>query len=267
MTDTAAARFCVNDRRCTNGFDNHGDEVKTNNTLCLRCLRRSRKNIEKFPEQWGYLQAIIGEKNAAGIDVGIRQKPSGSVLLNVSVEALLGRITDTLTIAAEVIADRLAMENPDHPDRTAQILAWRPTRHAAPAATQIQTCAWIVAPHLEALMCISGVGGREPQDPAIDVMFWNTAGSLHGVKCTTGLQLIAELDHLSGIAHFTLGQTRARYQRDIPCSRCHAKTVGRWAGSEHFDCTACGSRFPENDIRRQDRILLELHRRGVLSVD
>jgi hypothetical protein len=32
-----------------------------------------------------------------------------------------------------------------------------------------------------------------------------------------------------------------------------------------FDCTNCGSQFHEDELRRQDKILLELHKRGILQ--
>jgi hypothetical protein len=95
-------------------------------------------------------------------------------------------------------------------------------------------------------------------------MFWTPSGEARGLTVTTGRRIVDRLDRLASLAHFTLGQTLARSQRDLPCTRCSAKTVGRWAGSDYFDCQNCGARFVEDDIRRQDRILLALHKRGLL---
>jgi hypothetical protein len=193
---------------------------------------------------------MIGDRHA-GIDVNIRRpKPGGTVLLNIHIDTLLGAITEAAVAAAEILADKMALKDKNGQPRN---------------PTHVQACCRILVPNLHKLSAITGVGGREENDPAIDVMFWVHSGYAFGVKCTTGVQMIQRLDHLSSLAYFTLGQTRARTRRDMPCTRCRAKTVGRWAGSDYFNCESCGAEFEEDDIRRQDRILIELYKRGILK--
>lgn len=265
--------FCVNREHCADRIDDHAREVPAPNTLCGRCIQAATDLTEQLPDQWGQLHAMLGERHA-GIDVGIRKpKPSGTVNLNLHVDALLGNILEAVTAAAEVLADKLAMtDSTGHPLDVTRILHRDDNgkligSSARPPHAQVATCAGIVAPNIHTLMLIRGVGGRDPLDRAIDVMFWNRAGNLHGVRCTTGTQMIQHLTRLASIAHHTLGQTRARFSRDVACARCGARAVGRWAGSDHFDCTACGARFPEDDIRRQDRILIQRAKLGLLDVE
>lgn len=240
---------CLNGARCLDKIDGQPRETEQVNTFCTVCLRRSTQRIEQLPEQYVRLHHMLGDRHA-GVDVNIRRpKPSGNVLLNLHIDTLIGNIVTDITTAAEVVADKTNMNNPEHVD----------------AGKQVQACVRIVAPNLPTLINAKGVGGRDDDDPAIDIMGWTPDGLIHMPSTTTGTQLVKRLDHLGSLAYFTLGLTRARTQRDMPCTRCHAKTVGRWAGSEHYDCSSCGAHFAEDDIRRQDRILIELHKRGILQ--
>jgi hypothetical protein len=244
--------------------DGHARETEKPNTFCDACLNRSATHVKQIPEQWNGLREMIGDRHA-GIDVNIRRpKPSGTVLLNVHVDTLLGAILEAVTAAAEVLADAMKMNDPKYPKTPVKAPPWAlsPT---VDATEQVTKCSRIIEPNLTRLASIRGVGGRDEFDPAIDVMFWVRSGAAHGVKCTTGVQMIQRLDHLSNLAYFSLGQARARTRRDTPCTRCRAKTVGRWAGSDDFDCQSCGSRFHEDDLVRQDKILIELHKRGLLT--
>jgi hypothetical protein len=258
---------CVNGKSCTDKTDGKPRETEDQHTLCPRCLNRSAQRIGDLPEQWVRLHQMIGDRHA-GIDVNIRRpKPGGTVLLNIHVDTLLGAILEAVTMAAEVLADRMRMNDPKYPkedpENPVRFPAWA-TPPTLDEIEQVRKCCRILSPNLPKLVAIRGVGGRDQYDPAIDVMFWVRSGAAHGVKCTTGVQMIQRLDHLSSLAYFTLGQTRARTRRDMPCTRCRAKTVGRWAGSDWYDCSSCGSQFPEDELRRQDKILIELHKRGLL---
>lgn len=115
-------------------------------------------------------------------------------------------------------------------------------------------CCALIYPHLGRLLAVT----------VLDIMAWNAAGSARIITTTTGAAIVQELDHLAMTAHYTLGMTRARTYRDLPCARCNHRTVGRWAGADSFDCETCGALFAESDIRRRDRILLERHRRGLI---
>jgi hypothetical protein len=237
MTDTE--HYCLSAHRCADTIDGHPRETEQPNTFCAACMVRTRSRVTRLPEQYLRLHHIIGERHA-GIDAGImRPKPGSVIPLNIHVDTLLGDIADGATRAAEILAGMMGMDNPEH----------------YPEAAQVAACAKIIAPNIEKLLPLAGY----------PVMCWNRAGNLHGHTVTTGVAIVLRLDHLATLAHFTLGLTRARYQRDLPCTRCHAKTVGRWAGSDDFDCDSCGSRFPENDIRRQDKILYALHKKGMLT--
>lgn len=241
--------LCGMGRRCVDQVDGHAREVSAEGHLCSACIDRVGSKVEGFPEQYVRLHAMIGDR-AAGVDAGNRRpKPGSAVLLNLHVDTLLGEIAESLTLAADVLSDRLNTEPPSHSN----------------PAEQVQKCARLVAPMIHTLAHITGIGGREPNDPTIDTVAWNATGTIRFVSSTTGFGLLKTFDYLHNLAYFTLGQTLARTRRDVPCTRCHAKTVGRWAGSEHFDCSTCGSRFVEDDIRRQDKILVELLKRGILT--
>lgn len=241
------AHRCVSANRCMNKVDGKPRHTEKADSFCNACLHRVQERIEQLPEQWVRLRHMIGERHA-GVDVNIRRpKASGNVPLNLHIDTLLGDIASDLMTAAEVVADKMNIDNPDPQE---------PGKH-------IQTCVRIVAPNLHVLMAAAGVGGREADDKSIDVMRW-TAG-VPVATTTTGVDIVRHLDHLGSLAYYTLGLTRARTQRDIPCSRCRARTVGRWAGADYFDCQSCGSEFAEDDIRRQDKILIELHKRGLIQ--
>lgn len=264
---TTAEHLCVNATRCVSKVDGHARETEKADSFCDACLNRSTGHVGQLPEQWNQLHAMIGDRHA-GIDVNIRRpKPSGTVLLNLHVDTLLGAMLEAVTTAAEVLADRMNMDDPTTPRDNQENPVKAPPWATGPTMTssgQVYKCCRIIGPNLDQLAAIRGVGGRDQHDPAIDIMFWVRSGAAHGVKCTTGVQMIQRLDHLANLAYFSLGQARARQKRDLPCTRCRAKTVGRWAGSEWWDCSSCGSQFPEEELRRQDKILIELHKRGLL---
>lgn len=247
--DEDGGHFCLNGRGCANKVDGKPRQTTQARAFCDACITRTEQRITQLPEQWIRLHHMIGDRQA-GVDVNIRRpKPSGTVLLNLHVDTLLGDIVTALTTAAEVIADEKNIDNPEHPDPAKQVL----------------TCVGIIAPNLRMLTNATGVGGRDEDDYAIDVMVWLPNGTYQMPTTTTGVDLIKQLDRLSSLAYFTLGLTRARIHRDIPCARCHAKQVGRWAGADDYDCQGCGTRIPEEDVRRQDRVLIELHKRGMIQ--
>jgi hypothetical protein len=258
VAEDGDVRRCVSDRRCASRVNGKAREVAEENTFCDACFDRAADRIEALPEQYLRLHAMIGERQA-GVDVNIKHgKPSSTVVLNLHVDTLMGNIVADVTSAAEVVAEKLAMRTDDGDP-------WEADR--ADKAEQVLACARILAPKLRLLAAAKGVGGREDDDPGIDVMFWNRAGTWHGVKTTTGVEMVKRLDYLWSLANFTLGHTRARSRRPLPCNRCHAYKVGRWAGMDHYDCQGCGARFDEDDLRRQDKILLELTRRGLINTE
>jgi hypothetical protein len=247
MTAPIHDHYCLSARRCADIVDGHPRETAGPRAFCDGCVDRTTRRVARLPEQYLRLHHMLGERHT-GIDAGIRRPRPGSMIpLNVHVDTLLGDILETSTLAAEVLADAMGMDNPDH----------------HPAERQVAACAAIIAPNVTRLAYASGVGGRPGHDLGIDVMTW--VGSVRAATTTTGAEIVIRLDGLASLAHFTLGLTRARSQRDLPCTRCAAKTVGRFAGSDDFDCTTCGSRFPEDDIRRQDRILLALAKKGLIA--
>lgn len=240
-TQATLEHRCLNGVRCIDRVDGHARETNGPNAFCPMCLHRSTSMVERLPAQYLRLHHVIGDRHA-GIDPGIRRaKPGSTIPLNVHVDTLLGQILDATTMAAEILAETMGMNNPEH----------------YPAEAQVAACVAIIAPNVERLLAVRQA----------DVMFWTRSGEGHGVTSTTGTRIVLGLDKLGARAHFALGMTRARSQRDLPCTRCKAKTVGRWAGSDDFDCSTCGSRFPEHGehgIRRQDKILLELVKRGLV---
>jgi hypothetical protein len=255
--DGSDVRRCVNERRCASRVNGKAREVAAEDTFCDACFNRAAEHVMNLPEQYLRLHAMIGERHA-GIDVNIKHgKPSSSVLLNLHIDTLMGNIVADVSSAAEVVAEKLNLRTNGDPWE-----AERPDK-----AEQVLACSRILEPHLRLLAAARGVGGRDHDDPGIDVMFWNRAGTMHGVKTTTGVGMIQRLEFLWNLAHFTLGQTRARSRRPLPCNRCHAYKVGRWAGMDHYDCQGCGARFDEDDLRRQDKILLELTRRGLITTE
>jgi hypothetical protein len=257
---------CLNGHRCADKVDKKARITEAANTFCAVCLRKSARNVSQLPEQFLRLRHMIGDRHA-GVDVNIRRpKPGGNVPLNLHIDTMLGSILTDLTTAAEVVADRMEMGDPTEVRQKQPVQApvWADDPKQE-AAEQVHRCARIVAPNLPVLIGARGVGGREDDDPAIDVMDWAPNGLIHMPSTTTGTELVKRLDHLASLAFFTLGLSRARTERDTPCSRCRAKTVGRWAGSETFDCSSCGSRFPEDELRQQDKILIELVKRGLIK--
>lgn len=239
---------CVNGPRCSDKVDGKPRTTEKTNTFCNGCMRRIQEHIEQLPEQWIRLHHMIGDRHA-GVDVNIRRpQPSGNVPLNLHVDSLLGFIISDVTTAAEVLSDKLNTETPTLSN-----------------AAQVQACVRLIAPNLQLLVNARGVGGREDDDPNIDIMSWLANGTYATPSTITGVDLLKLLAFRSQVAYFTLGMTRARIHRDIPCARCHARQVGRWAGADDFDCQGCGTRIPEDEIRRQDRILIELHKRGLIT--
>jgi hypothetical protein len=258
--------LCVSGSRCVNKVDGHARETVKARTLCDGCLKRTTGRISQLPEQWMRLHHMLGERHA-GVDVNIRRpKPGGNVPLNLHIDTLLGQILEVVTTAAEVIADCMNMDDPTEPRQKSpvEVPHWAIAPQQEPLE-QIQRCCRIIAPNLHVLVSACGVGGRDADDPNIDVRRWLPNGTIHVASTTTGVEIVKQLDHLASLAYFSLGLTRARTERDLPCTRCRARTVGRWAGSDFFDCTSCGSCFDEDDIRRQDRVLIELHKRGMIQ--
>lgn len=240
---------CVYGPRCYDKVDGKPRVTEKPGTFCKVCMSRVQQHIEQLPEQWIRLHHMIGDRHA-GVDVNIRRpKPGGTVPLNLHVDSLLGFIGADVSIAAEVVSDKLNTDTPNHAD----------------PAKQVQACARLVAPNLDVLINARGVGGRDDDDPTIDVMSWLPNGTYAIPTTTTGVELLKLLAFRSSLAYFTLGMTRARIHRDIPCARCRARQVGRWAGADDFDCQGCGTRIPEEDVRRQDRVLIELHKRGMIQ--
>lgn len=224
--------LCVNDFRCADKIDGHPREVNGPNDFCPRCLDRTEERIAGLPAQHLRLHAIIGDHHA-GVDAGIRRpKPGATIPLNVHVDTLMGDIEQTASLAAELLADGSGQPDP---------------------SGLYEQCV-LVAPNVARLVAFG----------PIDVMYW-IGGTELAVDTITGVDVLARLDGLAALAHFTLGQTLARIHRHLPCTRCQAYGVGRWAGSNEFDCAACGSRFNEEDLRRQDQILLRQIKMGLVS--
>jgi hypothetical protein len=263
--DGTDEHLCASGNGCVDKVDGHARETEKANTFCAACTKRSADRVRQFPEQWVQLLQMIGDRHA-GVDVNIRRpKPGGTVPLNLHVDTLLGNILTALTTAGEVVAEKMNMDDPTEvrQKEPVQTPPWAHSPRQEPLE-QIHRCVRIVAPNLNVLTSARGVGGREDDDPNIDVMEWTPNGLFHMASTTTGITLVKRLNHLGSLAYFTLGLTRARNQRDLPCTRCRSKTVGRWAGADYFDCSHCGSQFPESELRRQDLILIELHKRGLL---
>lgn len=229
---------CLSGPHCADKLD--GQPRDTTTALCDGCLRQAAERIDRLPEQHLRLHAVLGDRHA-GIDTNIRRvKPGSTVPLNLHVDTLLGDIAHMTTLAAEVICDQWRLRAyPHHHD----------------AQRQVGECCAVIGMNLDRLVALA----------ELDVMFWVKSGVAHGVTVTTGPLIIVELGRLSSLAHFTLGLTRHRDYRDLPCTRCGKTEVGRWAGRDEFDCRYCGSRFPEDDLRRQDRILLALCQRGLVK--
>lgn len=220
----------MSERRCCAKRNKEPAHTQQANTLCDACMSRAQHAIANLPTQHAQLHTLIGEQRA-GINLAIRHvKPSSVVPLNMHVDTLRANIEHTTICAAEIIADNINSNNP----------------------TDVYTACVLIVHNLSKLSAIS----------SIDVMRWLPAGTYYYVSTSSGHELIQQLEHLAASAAHTLGQTRERTKRDLPCARCGQHKVGRWAGSDHFDCTACGARFIEDDIRRQDRILVELAKRG-----
>lgn len=225
---------CLNGRHCNLGAQ--PNPTPAPNTLCEHCVNRTRRRITQLPWQYLQLHAMIGDRTPDMTPA--RHKPESTVLLNTAIDTLLCTIHHHVTLAAEIVADQLHADNPCH---------HQPAAH-------VHACCRLINPNLDKLLDL----------PELDVMEWDHDGTHFHVTTTTGPAICQRLDHLGAIAHYTLGQTRTRSYRDIPCARCGHTTVGRWTGSDTFDCETCGAQFPEHDIRHHDRILLERHRRGLL---
>jgi hypothetical protein len=225
---------CLNARRCQPGDDPRTTEQP--NTLCDPCTVRAAHHITQLPAQHLELHAMLGDHVASTNPR--RQRPDSAVLVNIAVDTLCCQIHHHTTLAAEIIADHLGADNPHRHHPTAHVWA----------------CCQLISPNLPKLLPLTN----------IDIMEWNKAGTTRTISETSGIAIIQDLDHLSAVAHYTLGRTRTRSYRDLPCARCNQPTVGRWTGADSYDCETCGTQFPEQDIRRHDRILLERHRRGLL---
>jgi hypothetical protein len=226
---------CLNAQHCQ-----PGDKPRTTdapNTLCPPCLSRARRRTADLPPQHLALHARIGE-HLANPNPRHTQPESG-VLINTTIDTLLTNIEHTTTLAAEIIADLLHTTNPYHHDATAHVAA----------------CCQLTAPNLHKLQPLH----------AIDVMEFGAGRHHHTITTITGVTIIQRLDRLAALAHYTLGYTRTRHYRDLPCARCGANTVGRWTGADCYDCQTCGTQWPEATIRNHDRILLERHKRGLLN--
>lgn len=225
--------LCLNGSYCAATVDGHAREVGAPGQFCPDCLDRAAQRIHQIPEYYCRLAEARRERSHTLTDI-CRVKPSSVVLLNVHIDTLMGEITHTVQLAAEIIADQLGCDDPD----------------SFTAATEL------IAGQLP-LLCDQ----RE-----LDVVLWVPTGTARYVATVGGTDIVYALDQLVPRAYRALGLSLARIRRDMPCTRCGSKTVGRWAGSDQFDCTTCGSRFNENDLRRQDLILLALHKRGQLKV-
>jgi hypothetical protein len=258
-TNPDTAHRCLNGTRCTNKLDGDPRQTEKPHTFCDSCLNRTRKRINQIPDQYTKLHHMIGDRHA-GIEVQIhRPQPASTVPLNIHIDTLLGNIAHTITLAAEVLADEMHMDDPTDPtpkdpNKRPKAPPWAESPKME-THEQIRKCCRIVGPNVALLLDLVD----------IDTLEWLPGGTYYTQAVTTGVELIKQLDHLGSLAYFTLGQTRARTRRDLPCARCRATTVGRWAGSEWFNCETCGSQFPEDELRRQDKILLELIKRGLIG--
>ena len=206
-------------------------EVGADGDYCLACLQRAQGRIRALPAQYAHLQLLLHITGHTAPEAR-HVAPGPAVLLNLHVEALGRDIGYMLALVGEIVADLVHLDDP----------------------ADLGSCADLVADGVHHLAEL----------PPWPVLLWARSGTWRRLAELAGVQLIETLDRLHQVASITLGTTRARTRRDLPCARCRAKTVGRWAGSDYYDCTSCGARWHENDIRRQDRILIELHRRGKL---
>ena len=139
---------------------------------------------------------------------------------------------------------------------TAEIVADQLLHWPDPPGSSLPSQAELIANHIHPLADL---------DPW-PTLWWNRNGTRRHILDLDGTTLIERLDRLHGLATIALGGTRARTHRDLPCPRCHTRTVGRWAGSDWFDCTTCGRRVLEDDLRRDDRILVKLWQTGKLKI-
>lgn len=204
--------------------------------LCPGCLLRLSKAVKAMSGDYERLAAAIGESVAGGGDK-VHLTREAAIPINTATEALMSRIVETTTRAAEMVAAAMNMEPREWP--------------ANPSAA-LRLAVRMLEPTLPVLIAV------EPQPALVWSRIpygdegWEANGQPTELVDRSGLDMALELLEIGRLVGVQLGKSHLRHELPGPCSAwdekakrfCGAYTVGRDNGSDFVDCTTCGTRWP-----------------------
>ncbi|WP_131813040.1 hypothetical protein [Mycolicibacterium fortuitum] len=160
-----------------------------------------------------------------------------AIPINTATEALMSRIVETTTRAAEMVSDAMNME---------------PRTWPANPSAALRLAVRILEPTLPVLIAVEPqaamVWSRTPNGDE----GWEHNGQPTELIEQSGLDMALELLEIGRLVGVQLGKSHLRHELPGPCSAwderakrfCGAYTVGRDNGSDFVDCTTCGTRWP-----------------------
>lgn len=239
---------CASDRDCVNAdtreFDPEtGRPIRkgaliADGPLCRGCMMRLESAVNHMPADYDRLSDAIGDSVVGGGDK-VHLTRDAAIPLNTSTEALMSRILDVTTRAAEMVAAEMNMDS----------RIWPPNPYMA-----VSRASKLLAPTLQVLVSIEPqaamVWGRVPSG---DEGWDDKHGQPRELVEQSGLDLAHELLEINRLVGVQLGKSKLRHHFSMPCPAydykkrryCGAMTVGRDDGTDFVNCSTCGTSWTE----------------------
>lgn len=245
--DQDEAHRCASGRTCVNADVREFDPITgrpirkgavvADEPLCRGCMMRLESAVNHMLDDYDRLSDAIGDSVAGGGDK-VHLTRDAAIPLNTAAEALMSRIHDSTTRAAEMVAAEMNMTG----------RAWPPNQRLA-----LDRAVKMLAPTLQVLIYI------EPQAhhvwdriPSGDDG-WDQNGQPTTIVELSGLDMARELVEINRLVGVQLGKSRLRHHFSMPCPAydykkrryCGAMTVGRDDGADRVNCSTCGTAWTE----------------------
>lgn len=212
----------------------------SDDALCKGCMTRLAHAVTNLPQDYGRLAAVLGDSMAGGGDK-VHLTREAALPINTATEALMSRIVESSTRAAEMVAVAMNMDG----------RAWPPQPYMA-----VSRASKILAQTLRVLLVVEPqthlMWGRIPSGDE----GWDD--SPHGGQPTelvevSGLDMAKELVEINRLVGVQLGKARLRHHYSMPCPAwdnkakryCGAFTIGQDDGSDRINCSTCGTSWTE----------------------
>lgn len=188
-------------------------------TLCPSCTRSVRCAVEDLPRDYVGLHSALGERGTAA-GQRVRSTPTPPIPLNVSVEAAMRDISETLDRAAELVSDALHCDPPTGSE-----------------ARRVDLCSRMVAPHIDKLVA------ADPED----VWRWDKSGEKQHLAERSGVQFALDLQQLHRTSRRLIGETQPKLRLAIPCPQCSAPFL--FEDKSKVLCVDCGYDHTEDTFQ------------------